>query len=123
MAVEVNDAHRTVVTVDGAEEGKGDGVVTSKSDQTRQCLALLRRTRLVGMGVRCAAQKEVVAFFDLLERIRVVIRSDWDVSTINDLSPRIERVRLQWDIVSAIEIEAARTLSDTAGAEASTWAV
>ena len=73
MAVEVNHADGTVVTVDGAEERKSNGVVTSKSDQTRECFSLLGWAGLVSMGVRCAAQEEVVAFLDLLERVRIVV--------------------------------------------------
>lgn len=48
-------------------------MVTSESDQTRKCRALLGRTRLVGMRMRSTAQKKVVAFLDLLECIRIVI--------------------------------------------------
>lgn len=48
-------------------------MVTAKSDQTGQCLALLRWTGLLSIGVRRAAQEKVVTFFDLLQRIGVVI--------------------------------------------------
>jgi hypothetical protein len=73
MGVEVDDRDGTVFAVDGAEEGECDGMVTSQSDQTRQCLAHLRRARLVGMCVWSAAQEQVVALLDLLERIGVVV--------------------------------------------------
>jgi hypothetical protein len=29
------------------------------------------------------------------------LRRNWDVATVNDLSPGVERVRLEWDVVSA----------------------
>jgi len=70
-----------------------------------------------------AAQQQVVAFLDLLQRIRVVVRSNRNITTVHDLSPRVERVRRKWNVVATIEIEAAGTLSDTAGPEASTGAV
>jgi hypothetical protein len=41
MGVKVDHADGTVLAVDGAEEGEGNGVVTSESNQTRKCLALL----------------------------------------------------------------------------------
>jgi len=64
-----------------------------------------------------------VAFLYLLERIRVVVRSNRDVTAVHNFSPRVERVRRKWNVVATIEIEAAGTLSDTAGPEASTGAV
>jgi len=73
MAVKVDDGDGAVFAVDGAEEGESDGVVTSKGDHTRECFAMLRRTGLVGVGVGSAAQEEVVALLDLLERVRIVV--------------------------------------------------
>ena len=73
VAVEVNDTDRTVVAIDGAEKRKCDCVVTSESDKTRQCLTLLGRAGLIGVGVWCAAQEEVVALLDLLERKCIVV--------------------------------------------------
>lgn len=73
MAVKVDDSNGSVFAVDGAEEGKGDSVVTSESDHTGECLAVLGRTRLVGVGVGSAAQEQVVALLNLLEGIGIVI--------------------------------------------------
>lgn len=119
MAVEVDDTDWPVIAVDGTEQRESDGVVTSKSDQARQCSSLLGRSRFLSMGVRCAAQQEVMAFLNLLERKGVIVsvvtsvlffvatvhpqhsRSNWNISTVDDLGPRVERVCLQWDVVSA----------------------
>lgn len=105
MAVKVDNTDGTVVAVDGTEKRESNGVVTSESDQARQCGSLLGWAGLVGMSVWCAAKEKVVAFLNLLERKRVVVpriwsvlsfliavtsqclRSDWDVSAINDLCP------------------------------------
>ncbi len=121
MAVEVNDTDWSIVAVDGAQKGKSDGVVTSKSDQTREGGSLLGWAGLVCMGVGCAAQEEVVALFDLLECESVVIagagsiflfttiainlylRGDRNITTVHDLCPRVEWVCFQWNVVSATE--------------------
>ena len=73
MGVEVDDADGSVFTVYGAEEREGNGVVTPEGNQTRKCLALLRWAGLVTMCEWSAAQEEVVALLDLLERVVVVI--------------------------------------------------
>ena len=66
MAVEVDDADGTVMAVDRAKKRKSDGVIASKSDQAGQRGALFGRTRLISMSVWCAAQKEAMAFLNLL---------------------------------------------------------
>lgn len=48
-------------------------MVTSKGDQTRKSGTLLGRTRLIRVSVRRAAQQEVVAFLNLLKRVRVIV--------------------------------------------------
>ena len=119
MGVKVNDADGSVLAVDGAEKGECNGVVTSKRNQTRKCLALLRWARLVGVCVGRAAQEEVVALLDLLECVGVVIpnpnnqlsfpmlyirlrlRCNRNVTAVNNLGPGVERVRLEWDVVAA----------------------
>jgi hypothetical protein len=73
MGVKVDDGDGSVLAVYGAEKRERDGMVTSERNQTRKCLALLRWTGLVGVCVWCAAQEEVVALLDLLQRIGVVI--------------------------------------------------
>ena len=37
-----------------------------------------------------------MAFFDLLQRIGIVIRCHWYVSTVEDLAPEVEGVALEW---------------------------
>lgn len=119
MAVKVNDTDGSVVAVDGAQQRKSDSVVTTKSDQARQSSSLLGWARLVSMGVGRTTQEKVVALLNLLERKSVVVtvvlsvflsfiaeidlysRGDWNISTVNDLCPRVEWVCFQWNIVSA----------------------
>jgi len=91
MAVEVDDADWAIlasvcvsdrsehiifsgnVPVDRAQQRQSDCMVATKGDQTRQCLALLGWAGLLSICVRRAAQEKVVAFFDLLQRVGVVI--------------------------------------------------
>lgn len=73
VAVKVDDGYGTVFAVDGAQQGESDGVVTSQGDHTGKCFAVLRGTGLVGVGVGCPAQKEVVALLDLLKGIGIVV--------------------------------------------------
>jgi len=75
MAVKVNDADRTICTVDAAEEWKGDGVVTTESDHSRKCLALLRPALHICIGLGSSSEKLIMAFFDLLKSIGVVVSS------------------------------------------------
>lgn len=46
MTVKVNDRHGTVGTVDRAQQGQGDSVVATQSDDTRQGALVLRRSLL-----------------------------------------------------------------------------
>lgn len=82
MAVEVDDTDGAIMAVNRAKERKSNGVVASQSDQTWQCSALLGRTGLVGMSMRCTAQKKAVALFDLLKRISVVVPVTASVKSI-----------------------------------------
>jgi hypothetical protein len=77
MAVEVDDGDGSVGSVHAAEEGKGDGVVTAEGNDTGKRLSLLGWADLVGVCRRLAHEDAVVALFDLLDRILVV------VSTLN----------------------------------------
>lgn len=103
MGVEVNDGDRAVFLVHRAEERKSDGVVTTKGDDARKCLALLGGTKSLGVGVGSAGKDGVVAFLNLLEGVGVVVGRDGDVTAIDDPGPGVERVGLQWDVVSAAE--------------------
>lgn len=119
MAVKVDDTDGTVVTVYGAEKRESNGVIASKSYQAGQRSPLLGRPRLFSMGVGRSAQEQVVAFLDLLERKGIIVsvvisvlatvvavilrylRGNWDVTAVNHFGPRVERVRLQGNIVTA----------------------
>ena len=85
------------------------------------------------MGIWFAAQQQVVTLFNLLKRISVVVpahmtksasarsqsystsprdvesnlRSHGNVTTINDLGPRIKGVRLEWDVVATTKSNSA----------------
>jgi hypothetical protein len=73
MRVEVNDADRTVFPVDGAKQRKSDCMVATKRDDTRERLALLRRTLGLRIGLWCTRKDAVVAVLDLLDGIGIVV--------------------------------------------------
>jgi hypothetical protein len=120
-------ADGTVVTVYRAEERKGDGVVTAKGDKTRQCLSVLCWSLLFRICGWLPGEEGVVAFFDLMEGPCVVvsvrqvvraqqkieksrkgvqredIRSDRNITTVQNSSPTVKRIRLKRDIISTTE--------------------
>jgi hypothetical protein len=67
-------------------------MITAQSDDTRQSLAGLADARLVGGCGRSTGQKQIVAFFDLLKCVVVVVRCDGDVAAVDDFAPEIEGV-------------------------------
>lgn len=69
----MDHGNRTVLAVHGAQQRKCDCVVASQRDHARQCFPLLRGPGLVRVGKGCAAQQQVVALLDLLQRIRIVV--------------------------------------------------
>lgn len=73
MRIEVDYGDGTVCTVDGAEEGKGDGVVAAEGDDSWEGLAVLGGSFLFGVCGWGAGEDAVVAFFDLVEGPCVVI--------------------------------------------------
>jgi hypothetical protein len=73
MGVEVDDGDRTVSTVDGAEEGEGDGVVSTEGDNSGKCLSVLCWPLLLGVGCWRARQDGVVPLFNLVESPGVVV--------------------------------------------------
>lgn len=126
----MDDRHRPIRPVDTPQQGEGDGVVTAEGDDARKCLASLGKTLLVGIGEGLAHQDAVVAFLDLLDGPGVVvsvvrqlsftvspylhngqwerklkknIRSNRNISTVNDPQLIVERVRLERHIVAAAE--------------------
>lgn len=73
MAVKVNDRHGPVRPVDGAQQGQGDGVVSTEGDDPGEGLGAQSRAGLVCIGSRGAAQDLVVALLNLAERPGVVV--------------------------------------------------
>lgn len=73
MAVKVDDTDWPVGTVDATEEWEGDGVVATQSDQTWKCLALLRPSFDMCIGLGRAGEKCVMAFLDLLQGIGIIV--------------------------------------------------
>jgi hypothetical protein len=82
VAIKVDHGHWPVGTIDRAKQRECDGVITSKSNDTWQCLPLQSRTLLVSVGGRRSAKKVIVSVFDLLEGIRVIVGSNWNISAI-----------------------------------------
>jgi hypothetical protein len=73
MAVKMNHTNGSIFTVDATQQREGNGMITTKSNQSRKSLALLRPTCNIRICLRCPREKVVVAFFNLLERIGVII--------------------------------------------------
>lgn len=120
MAIKVDNANRTVGCGHAPEEWQGDRVIATKGNDSRQCSTSFRKPFLFSVGERQAGQQCVVALFDLLDRIGIIIsdrpsacngnmwtcgdeRGHRNVSTIQHFSPAVERICIQWDIVSAAE--------------------
>jgi len=121
MAVKVDDGDRTVGLVHAAEQGQRDGVVSAKGNDTGQGLALGRRSDLLRVGGRLTHENAVVALFDLLDGIGVVVpgracqlpdscfckpmlsnsRCHRDVTAVKNRSPAVERVGLERNVVAA----------------------
>ena len=73
MRVKVDDGDGTISTVDGAEEGESDGVVTSEGDDSWEGFAVLGWSFLLRVGGRFAGEDCVVAFFDLVKGPGVIV--------------------------------------------------
>ena len=127
MAVKVDDGDGTVSTVDGAQKGEGDGVVTAKGDDTGEDLALKGatdgRAGLVSVGDRGAGENVEMAFLNLTEGEGVIVRGDGDITAVENSSPAVEGVGLQGDVIPAVQVKAARALANAGGAEAGTGTV
>ena len=68
-------------------------------------------------------KKLFVAFFYLLDGELIVIRSNRDISTVDDLESGEERVHLKRYVVTSIQGQATRARENASGTEPSTWAV
>lgn len=73
VAVKVNNRDRAVSTVDGPQQGKGDGVVTAHSDDTGESLALDGRATLVGVGGRRTTENVEMALLNLGKSPSIVV--------------------------------------------------
>jgi hypothetical protein len=122
MTVEVDDSDWAVCLVDTAQQRQRNGMVTSKGNDTWKCLASPRDTGIAGAGIGLAHQQAVMALLDLLDSPGIVesvkrqfrnnqqpylpqgiLRSNWDITTIQNSQLIAERVRLQRHIVTTTE--------------------
>lgn len=101
MTIKVNDRNWAVGTVDGAQQRKSNCVVTAKGNNSRQCFAIQCRTFLSGIRFWLSREDTEVTFFDLMESICIVVRRDRDITTVQHGCPAVERVGLQWYIVTS----------------------
>jgi hypothetical protein len=92
VGVEMDDADGAVGAVDTAEKWESDCVVTAQGDEARQGAARLGHTGLGGGREGLASEESVVALFNLLQRVGVVVGGDWDVAAVNHLAPEVEGV-------------------------------
>lgn len=81
VGVKMDDRHRPVGPVDRPQQGKRDGVVSTKRNDPRQGLALLCRAQLVSIRGWVAREDGMVAFFDLMKSPRIVIPGNEFVNT------------------------------------------
>lgn len=75
VRVEMNYANGAVGFVDGAEEGQRDGVVAAEGDDAWEGFLSERGAGEGGGGHGCSHQEGIVAIFDLLDCVGVVVTS------------------------------------------------
>ena len=73
MGIKVDHGNRSVGFLDGPEQWKRDGMVATESDHARESSTLERWTFSVCVGGRSTGENAVVAVFNLLNGIGVVI--------------------------------------------------
>ena len=73
VGVEVYDADGAVGFVDGAEEGQRDGVVAAEGYDAGEGLFVFGGAELFCVCGRGAHEEAVVTFFDLLDRVGIVV--------------------------------------------------
>ena len=76
VRVEVDDANGTIGFVDGAQERERDGVVAAEGYDAGQGLFVFGGANLFCICGGCAHEEAVVAFFDLLDCVGVVVAGD-----------------------------------------------
>ncbi len=75
VRVEMNNTNWAVRFVDGAEEGQRDGVVAAEGDDAWECFLSEGGAGEGGGGHGCSHQEGIVAIFDLLDCVGVVVTS------------------------------------------------
>lgn len=73
MRIEVDHCNWAICTIHGSEQWESDSVITTKSNQTRQSLALLGWTDSFGIRFGRSGEQRVMPFFDLFQGIGVII--------------------------------------------------
>lgn len=73
MRVEVDYGYGTVGFVDGAQKGKRYSMIAAQGYDAREGLFVLGGADLFCVGSGCAREEAVVAFFDLLDCMGVVV--------------------------------------------------
>lgn len=73
VGIEVNNGDGSVGFVDRAKERKGDGVIAAEGNDARKGLFLERGPRGRGSGEGWAHEESVVAVFNLLDGVGIVI--------------------------------------------------
>ena len=73
MAVKVDDSNRSIGSGYTSEKWESDSVVTTQCDNSGQCLTLFGWTLLTCIGCRYTFQDAVVALFNLLNGVGVVV--------------------------------------------------
>ena len=131
MAVEVDDRDLAVSAVNRPEKRKNDGVVAAESDDARVVLAVSRERheRLASEGIIAegregrTVEERLVAVLDLLDGVLVVVRSDGNVTAVDDLQAREEGVDLEGDVVAAVESQTTRARTNARRSEPGTGTV
>ena len=106
-------------------------MVTAERDDPRMVLAVSRDGHewLPGQGVvpqgrkRGAMEKLLVTVFDLLDGVLVVVRGHWDVTAVDNLETREERVYGKRYVVATVERQATRACADPSRTEPGARAV
>lgn len=73
MGVEVNYGDGPISSVNGSEEWQCDCMISPKCNEAWEGAAGFANARAVSSGMRYAGQQSVMAFFDLLECVGIVI--------------------------------------------------
>jgi len=76
VGIKVDDTDGAVGLGDGTEEWQRYGVVPAQRDNAWEGLAILRRANLLCISHGLAHQELIVAFFDLLDGVGIVVAID-----------------------------------------------